>query len=86
MDRRSRSHPPQSTTSRENRQIVRMTVTDRSLTSRTVAQPIESVTHHSASACTTRHRLQQIRLSARRPLLGLPLNAEPKTSPPPMVR
>ncbi|GFT12141.1 transposable element Tcb1 transposase [Trichonephila clavipes] len=31
-DRRGRSHPPQSTTSREARQIVRMAVADRSVT------------------------------------------------------
>ncbi|GFU52537.1 transposable element Tcb1 transposase [Trichonephila clavipes] len=48
-------------------------VTDRSVTSRTVAQHIESVTHHSVSARTNRRRLQQSVLSARRPLLGLPL-------------
>ncbi|GFT58409.1 hypothetical protein TNCV_2119081 [Trichonephila clavipes] len=34
-DRRGRSHPPQCTTSREDRQLVRMTVTDRSVTSGT---------------------------------------------------
>ncbi|GFY25808.1 transposable element Tcb1 transposase [Trichonephila clavipes] len=72
-DRCDRSHPPQCTTSREERQIVRMAVTDRSVTSRTVAQHIESVTHHSVSARTIRCRLQQSGLSARRPLLGLPL-------------
>ncbi|GFX13588.1 transposable element Tcb1 transposase [Trichonephila clavipes] len=72
-DRRGRSHPPQCTTSREDRQIVRMAVTGRSVTSRTIAQHIESVTHHSVSACTIRRRLQQNDLSARRPLLGLPL-------------
>ncbi|GFX92142.1 transposable element Tcb1 transposase [Trichonephila clavipes] len=72
-DRRGRSPPPQCTTSREDRQIVRMEVTDHSVTSRTVAQHIESVTHHSVSARTIRHRLQQSGLSARRPLLGLPL-------------
>ncbi|GFX23188.1 transposable element Tcb1 transposase [Trichonephila clavipes] len=73
-DRRGRSHPPQYTTSREDRQIVRMAVTDRSVTSRTVAQHIESVTHHSVSvARTIRPRVQQSGLSARRPLLGLPL-------------
>ncbi|GFU70385.1 transposable element Tcb1 transposase [Trichonephila clavipes] len=77
-DRRGRSHPPQCTTSRENRQIVRMTVTvtsrtGRSVTSRTVAQYIESVTHHSVPARTTRRRLRQSGLGARRPLLGLPL-------------
>ncbi|GFV90467.1 transposable element Tcb1 transposase [Trichonephila clavipes] len=73
MDRREQSHPPQCTTSREDRQIVRMGVTDHSVTSRTVAQNIESVTHHSVSARTIRRRLQQSALSARRPLLGLPL-------------
>ncbi|GFY10252.1 transposable element Tcb1 transposase [Trichonephila clavipes] len=61
------------TTSREDRQIVRVAVTDRSVTSRTVAQHIESVTHHLVSARTIRRRLQQSGLSARRPLLGLPL-------------
>ncbi|GFU59233.1 HTH_38 domain-containing protein [Trichonephila clavipes] len=63
----------QCTTSRENMQIVRMEVTDRSVTSRTVAQHIESVTHHSVSARTIRRRLQQSGQFARRPLLGLPL-------------
>ncbi|GFV95711.1 transposable element Tcb1 transposase [Trichonephila clavipes] len=72
-ERRDRSHPSQCTTSREDRQIVRMAVTDRSVTSRTVVQNIESVTHHSVSARTIRRRLQQSGLSARRPLLGLPL-------------
>ncbi|GFS72191.1 transposable element Tcb1 transposase [Trichonephila clavipes] len=72
-DRRGRSHPPQCTTSREEKQIVRMVVTDHSITSRTMAQHIESVTHHSVSAHTIRRRLQQSGLSARRPLLGLPL-------------
>ncbi|GFU34171.1 transposable element Tcb1 transposase [Trichonephila clavipes] len=46
---------------------------DRSVTSRTVAQHIESVTYHSVSARTIRRRLQQSGLSVRRPLLGLPL-------------
>ncbi|GFX97275.1 transposable element Tcb1 transposase [Trichonephila clavipes] len=50
-----------------------MAVTDRSVTLRTVAQYIESVTHHSVSAHTIRRRLQQSGLSARSPLLGLPL-------------
>ncbi|GFS76843.1 transposable element Tcb1 transposase [Trichonephila clavipes] len=76
-DRRGRSHSPQCTTTREDRQIVRMAVTDRS------AQHIESVTHHSVSSRTIRRRLQQNGLSARRPLFGLPLT-EPQTSPPPM--
>ncbi|GFX99080.1 transposable element Tcb1 transposase [Trichonephila clavipes] len=72
-DRRGRLHPPQCTISRADRQIVRMAVTDRSVTSRTVAQHIESVTHHSVSAHTIRCCLQQSGLSARRPFLGLPL-------------
>ncbi|GFU87615.1 transposable element Tcb1 transposase [Trichonephila clavipes] len=72
-DRRGRSHPPQSTTSHEDRQIVRMAVTDRSVTSRTVAQLIDSITHHSVSARTIRRHLLQSGLSARCPLLGLPL-------------
>ncbi|GFW46751.1 transposable element Tcb1 transposase [Trichonephila clavipes] len=72
-DRRDRSHPPQCTTSREDRQIVRMAVTDPSVTSRTVAQHIVSVTHRSVSARTIRCRLQQSGLSTRRPLLGLHL-------------
>ncbi|GFW23408.1 transposable element Tcb1 transposase [Trichonephila clavipes] len=71
-DQRDRLHPPQCTTSREDRQIVRMAVTDRSVSSR-VAQHIESVTHHSVSARTIRRRSQQSGFSSRRPLLGLPL-------------
>ncbi|GFX88340.1 transposable element Tcb1 transposase [Trichonephila clavipes] len=63
-DARGLSHQPQCTTSREDRQMVRMAVTNRSVTSRTVAQHIESVTHHSVSARTIRRRLQQNGLSA----------------------
>ncbi|GFX29984.1 transposable element Tcb1 transposase [Trichonephila clavipes] len=72
-DRRSQSHPPQCTTSREDRQIVSMAVTDRSVTSRSVTQHIECVTCHSVSARTIRRCLQQSDLSARCPLLGLRL-------------
>ncbi|GFV06537.1 transposable element Tc1 transposase [Trichonephila clavipes] len=72
-DRRGRSLPPQYTTLREDRQIVRMAVMDRSVTSRTAAQHIQSVKHHSLSARTIRLRLQQNGLYTRRPLLGLPL-------------
>ncbi|KFM68268.1 hypothetical protein X975_12417, partial [Stegodyphus mimosarum] len=56
---RVRSHPPQCTTSRDDRNIVRMAVTDRLVTSRTMAQHIQSVTHHPVSARTIRRRLQQ---------------------------
>ncbi|GFT68383.1 transposable element Tc1 transposase [Trichonephila clavipes] len=73
MDRRGQSHPPQCTTSREDRPIVRMAVTYRSVTLRTIAQHIESVKHHSVSARVIRRRLQQSGLSARCPLLGLSL-------------
>ncbi|GFS97757.1 transposable element Tcb1 transposase [Trichonephila clavipes] len=58
-DRRGRSSPPQCTTSCEDRQIVRVAVTDRSVTSRTVTQHIESVTHHLVYVRTIRRRLQQ---------------------------
>ncbi|GFW17865.1 transposable element Tcb1 transposase [Trichonephila clavipes] len=71
-DRRGRSHAPQCTTSREDRQIVCMAMTDRSVTSRTVSQHIESVTHHSVLARTILRRLLHSDLSATRPLLGLP--------------
>ncbi|GFT90360.1 transposable element Tcb1 transposase [Trichonephila clavipes] len=54
-------------------QIVRMTVTDRSVSLRTVVQHIQSVTHHSVSARTIRCPLQQSGRSVRRPLIGLPL-------------
>ncbi|GFW88969.1 transposable element Tcb1 transposase [Trichonephila clavipes] len=50
-----------------------MAVMDHSITSRTVTQHIESVTHHSVPARTIRRRLQQSGLFARRQLLGLPL-------------
>ncbi|GFW24227.1 transposable element Tcb1 transposase [Trichonephila clavipes] len=70
-DRRGRSHSPQCTTSRDDSGIVRMGVMDCSVSSRTVAQHIESVAHHSVSARTIRRRLQQSGLSSRHPFLGL---------------
>ncbi|GFX58651.1 transposable element Tcb1 transposase [Trichonephila clavipes] len=72
-DLRGRSHPLQCTTSREDKQTVRMAKTDRSVTSRTIEQHIESVTHRPVSARTIRRRLQQSDASAKRLLLGLPL-------------
>ncbi|GFY06769.1 transposable element Tcb1 transposase [Trichonephila clavipes] len=80
-DRRGRSHPPQCTTSRDDKKIVRMAVTHLSVTSRSVARHIESVTHHSVSACAIRRRLQQNGMSARRPLLGLPLTQNHRRLP-----
>ncbi|GFV82775.1 transposable element Tcb1 transposase [Trichonephila clavipes] len=56
-----------------------MAVMDRSVTSRTIAHHIESVTLHSVSARTIRRRLQQSGMSARRPLLGLPLTRNHKS-------
>ncbi|KFM75221.1 Transposable element Tcb1 transposase, partial [Stegodyphus mimosarum] len=50
-----------------------MAATDRLVTLRTIAQHIQSITHHPVSARTIRRRLQQSGLSARRPLLHLPL-------------
>ncbi|GFU26713.1 HTH_38 domain-containing protein [Trichonephila clavipes] len=50
-----------------------MAVTDHSVTSRTVAHHIESVTHHLVPPRTIRRRLQPSYLSARRPLLSLSL-------------
>ncbi|GFV33355.1 uncharacterized protein TNCV_1498751 [Trichonephila clavipes] len=84
MGRGGRSHPPQCTTSRKNRQIVRMAVTDRSVTSRTVAQHIESVTHHSVYYYSTPFTAEW---SVRKTSIAWStLDAEPQTSPPPMVR
>ncbi|GFW94922.1 transposable element Tcb1 transposase [Trichonephila clavipes] len=59
-----------------------MAVMDRSVTSRTITQHIESVTHHSVSVCTIQCRLQQSGLSARHPLLGLPLTQNHRRLPP----
>ncbi|GFV55223.1 transposable element Tcb1 transposase [Trichonephila clavipes] len=50
-----------------------MAMTDLSVTSGIVAKHIESITHHSVYVRTIRRRLKQSGLSARRPLLGLPL-------------
>ncbi|KFM67390.1 Transposable element Tc1 transposase, partial [Stegodyphus mimosarum] len=72
-DRPTCSIASTSTTSPDDRNIVRMVVTDRSVISRTIAQHIQSVTPHPVSALTVRRRLQQSDLSARRPLLRLPL-------------
>ncbi|GFX00243.1 transposable element Tcb1 transposase [Trichonephila clavipes] len=79
-DPRDRSHPPQCTTSREDMQIVRMAVTDRLVTLRTIAQHIESVTHHSVSEGTIRRRLQQSGQSARCALLSLRLTQNHRVS------
>ncbi|GFU96095.1 transposable element Tcb1 transposase [Trichonephila clavipes] len=58
-----------------------MALTDRSITSRTIAQHIESLTHPSVPERTIPHRLQHSALSARRPLLGLPLTQNHRRLP-----
>ncbi|GFX79152.1 transposable element Tcb1 transposase [Trichonephila clavipes] len=68
-DRRGRSHPSQCTTSSEDRQIVRTAVTHRSVTSRTIAQHIESVTHHSVQAVHSMLFTAEWSVRKRRPLL-----------------
>ncbi|GFU84828.1 uncharacterized protein TNCV_2127691 [Trichonephila clavipes] len=84
-DRRGRSHPPQCTTSREERQIVRMAVKDRSVTSRTVAQHIESnksfsVGAYHSTAFTAEWPVHKTSIALHT------LDTEPQMSPPPMVR
>ncbi|GFY12112.1 uncharacterized protein TNCV_4976121 [Trichonephila clavipes] len=87
MDRRGRSHPPQCTTSHEDRQIVRMAVMDCSVTSQTIAQHIESVTHHSVCLRVPFDAVySRVVCPQDVHCLGSTLDAEPQTSPPPMVR
>ncbi|GFW55098.1 transposable element Tcb1 transposase [Trichonephila clavipes] len=50
-----------------------MAVMDCATTSRTIAQQIQSISHHLVSACTIRDRLQQSGMSTRCPLLRLSL-------------
>ncbi|GFS51451.1 transposable element Tc1 transposase [Trichonephila clavipes] len=68
-----RLHPPLCTPGRVDRRILRMAVMNCAAVSRTIAQQIQSITHHSVSALTIRRRLQQSGMSARRPLLRLSL-------------
>ncbi|GFU83062.1 transposable element Tcb1 transposase [Trichonephila clavipes] len=69
--RRCRSHTPRCTTSRDDRWIARIEVMDRTARSRSIAQHIQSVTHHSMSARTIQRHLQLSGMSARLPLLRL---------------
>ncbi|KFM71817.1 hypothetical protein X975_22355, partial [Stegodyphus mimosarum] len=85
-DRRVRSHPPQCTTSRDDRNIVRMAVTDHSVTSRTMAQHIQSITHYPVF-CAYHSTPFTAEWSVRKTsVASSTLDAEPQTSPPPMVR
>ncbi|GFX87744.1 uncharacterized protein TNCV_2190211 [Trichonephila clavipes] len=85
-NRRGRSNPPQCTTSREDRQIVRMAVTNRSVTSRTIAQHIERVCNASFSVNAYHSTPFTAEWSIRKTSIARStLDAEPQTSPPPMV-
>ncbi|GFU29754.1 carcinine transporter [Trichonephila clavipes] len=80
-DRSGRSHPPQFTTSREDRKIVRMAVTDRSVTSRNIAHHIESC-NASFSVCTYHSTPFTAEWSVRKMSIAWStLDAEPQTSP-----
>ncbi|UYV61923.1 hypothetical protein LAZ67_1007077 [Cordylochernes scorpioides] len=68
---------------RADRQIVRMAVTDRSVTSRTVAQHIQSVTQHPVYHSTLFTVERSIRKTS---IASSTLGAEPPTSTPPMLR
>ncbi|GFW93285.1 hypothetical protein TNCV_2604031 [Trichonephila clavipes] len=80
MDRRGRLHPPRCTNGHDNRRIVCMTVMDRAALSRTVAQQIQSVTHHWVSSSTIQHRLHQASI------VSFTLDWKPQAFAPPMVR
>ncbi|GFU87913.1 uncharacterized protein TNCV_934971 [Trichonephila clavipes] len=86
MDRHGRSHPPQCTTSRDGRQIVRMAVTDRSVTPRNIAQHIESVTQHSVFALYHSTPFTAERSVRKTSVVWSTLEAEPQMSTPSMVR
>ncbi|GFT82747.1 hypothetical protein TNCV_1784701 [Trichonephila clavipes] len=64
MGRRGRSRPH----SCDDKWIMSIVVMDRECTSRTKAQQIQSVTHHSAFTRSIRRRLQPSGLSARHQL------------------
>ncbi|GFV01245.1 uncharacterized protein TNCV_3374791 [Trichonephila clavipes] len=84
-DQRGRAHPPQCTTPRENRQIVRMAVKDHSVTSRTVAQHI--VCNASFSVCAFHSTSFTAQLSVRKmSIFWSTLDVGPQMSLPPMVR
>ncbi|GFX79348.1 transposable element Tcb1 transposase [Trichonephila clavipes] len=72
-NRKGRSYPLRCPTAHDDRRIVCTAVMDHAATSRTVAQQIQSVTHHSVSVRTIRRRLQPSGMSTRRPLLRLPV-------------
>ncbi|GFV94422.1 hypothetical protein TNCV_3352601 [Trichonephila clavipes] len=83
VDRRVRSHSPQSITSCEDREIMRMAVPNRSVTLRTVAQHNEFLTHPSEMRVT--FDAIYSRVVHKTSIAWSTLDAEPQTSPPLMV-
>ncbi|GFU77903.1 transposable element Tcb1 transposase [Trichonephila clavipes] len=80
-DQRGRSHPPQCTTSHEDRQIVRMTVADRLDTSRTVEQRECNASFSVCAYLTRRFKLTNRLLCTQEcPLLGLLLTQNHRRS------
>ncbi|GFY35831.1 transposable element Tcb1 transposase [Trichonephila clavipes] len=65
--------PPCCSTGCNDSRIVRMAVMDHVATSRSIAQQVQSVTHHLMSVRTIRRRLQYSGMTTRYPLLHLPL-------------
>ncbi|GFX17769.1 hypothetical protein TNCV_475691 [Trichonephila clavipes] len=72
-DRRARSCHPRCITVCGDRWIMHMALMDRVVTSRTRSQQIQCIPHHWLTTPTIQRRLQQRGMSARRPLLHLPL-------------
>ncbi|GFV73593.1 transposable element Tcb1 transposase [Trichonephila clavipes] len=73
IDQRCRTHTPCCTTVYDDTRIVHISVMDHAATSRTIAQHIQSITHHSVFARTIRRHLQQSGMSARCTLFRSPL-------------
>ncbi|GFU72377.1 uncharacterized protein TNCV_933281 [Trichonephila clavipes] len=85
-EQRGRSHPPQCTTSREDRQIMRMAVMDHAVTSRTIEQHIRvcnasfSVYEYHSTPFTGEWSVRKTSIACST------LDAQPQTSSLPMVR
>ncbi|GFY22481.1 transposable element Tcb1 transposase [Trichonephila clavipes] len=74
-ERQGQSHSPRCTTAHEDRRVVCMASDgSRSPIINHISQQIHSVTNPSGSTRTIQRCLQQNGMSAKRPLLGLPLN------------
>ena len=75
-ERHAGSQRPPATNAREDRHVVRSALQDRTATSRTLSQEMGLFAARQVSARTVRRRLEQHGLSARRPLLRLPLTLQ----------